>query len=91
MGRREPVDEVEEWGTQQLSCGVWELHFRLNPGGPDNSEYTTSLDRILEQGGLSDAWFAMYDEHTAARIIEQPVEHLALAMAAEQLSTWRSH
>jgi hypothetical protein len=70
-----------------MTAGVRELHFRLNPGRPDNSEHTTGLDRIVEQGGLSNACFAMHDQHAAATVVEQPIEHLALAFAPEQSSS----
>ena len=77
LGRREAVQEAQERGTQVLTSGVRELHLPLNPGRPDNSECTTGLYRVVKQGGLSDACFAMQDQDATAGVIEQPVEHLA--------------
>ena len=83
---REVLDEVKDRQAQLLDRGVRKLHFRLDPGRPDNPERSTGVDRVLEQGSLSDACFAMHDQHATARIIEQAVQRLALTFAPEQLS-----
>ena len=55
-----------------------------------------AADRVLEQGRLSDARLAVHRQHAAVavpRSLEQAVEHVALALPAEQLLPWgrRNH
>ena len=69
------------------SAANGELHLALDAGGAGDAEVRRRLDRVLEQGGLADARVAVHDQDAAvpaARGVQQPVEHLALALPAEQ-------
>jgi hypothetical protein len=60
----------------------------VDPEGAGDPKPPPSLDRVLEQGGVADARVAMQDEDAAlpaAHAVQQPVEHLKLAVPAEQL------
>jgi hypothetical protein len=39
---------------------------RLDPEGPGDLKLAPSLGRVLEQGGLADAGFALHHQHAAA-------------------------
>jgi hypothetical protein len=85
---RETVHKLEERGTQLLNRCERELHLGFDPGRPSGPKPARSLDRVVEQRGLADARFAMHHQHaaaSAAHAVNEPVEHLALAFAAEQL------
>ena len=87
LGLRETVHKVEERGTQLLNRRERELHLRLDPGRPGDPKLARSLDRVLEQRRLADARFAMHHQHAAApaaHAVQQSIEHLPLAFAAEQ-------
>ncbi len=54
------------------------------------------IDRVLEQRGLADAWLAVHHQHAAVAVprgLQQAVEHVALALPAEQCVPWgrRNH
>ena len=81
------LDELEDRRTELLERRVVELHLPLDARGPDDAEVLARLDRVLEQRGLADAGVAVHDEDgavTVPRGIQQPLEHLALALPAEQ-------
>jgi hypothetical protein len=87
LGLRQPLPDVEERRTQLLHRCERELHLSLDPDSPGDPELRSSLDRVLEQCGLADAGLAMHDQHAAtpgAHAVQQPVEHVALAFAAQQ-------
>ena len=65
LGLRETVDKVKERGTQLLNRCERELHLGFDPGRPGGPKPARSLDRVVEQGGLADARFAMHDQHAA--------------------------
>ena len=94
LGLREALHEREERGTQLLHRRERELHLRLDPERPGDPKPAPGLDRVLEQGGLADARFAMHHQHAAAPAadaVQQPVEHLALAFPTEQLPSGREN
>jgi hypothetical protein len=67
------------------------LHIRLDPDGPDHAKVLPGVGRVLEQRSLADPRFTVHDQEpaiTAARGLQEAVEHLALAFAAEQLRSW---
>ncbi len=69
-----------------------ELHLGFDPGGAEDPKPVRTIDRVFQQGGLADTAFAVEDQHAAARVargLQQSVESLTLARAAEQLSTRR--
>ena len=87
LGMWEACHKLEERRTQLLNRRERELHLRLHPGRPGNPKLAPSRGRVLEQGGLADARFAVHHHHPAtpaAHAIQQSVEHLALAFPAEQ-------
>ena len=84
---REAPHKLKERGAQLLNRRERELHLRLDPGRPRDPKPPPSLDRVLKQRGLADARVAMHHQHaatTAAHTVHQPVEHLPLALPAEQ-------
>jgi hypothetical protein len=87
LGLREALEKLDERGTELLNGRKWELHLRLDPGGPGDPKSSRSLDRVLERGGLANAGVATHDQHapvSAAHIVKQLVEHLELVLPAEQ-------
>lgn len=65
---------------------VGEFHLLLDPERSEGPELPSGLDRVLEQGRLADARLSVHQEDAAvpaARCLEEPVEHLALAVAPE--------
>jgi hypothetical protein len=91
LGLRETIQEVKELGTQLLKRRERELHLRIDARRPGDPKPARSLNCVLEQRGLSDARFAMHHQHNttpAARGVQQPVEYLALALPAEQPTSW---
>ena len=88
LGRREARHELEERSTELLSRGERELHLRLDSRHLRDPESAPSLGRVLEEGRLADAGFAMHHQYAAtaaARAVQESVEHPAFAFAAEQL------
>jgi hypothetical protein len=82
------LQKLGERGAQLLNRRERELHLRLDPGRRGDPKSARSLCRVLEEGGLADARFAMHHQHAAAHAahaVQQPVEHLAFAFPAEQL------
>ena len=87
LGLGQAVKKVEEGRAQLLSRGERDLHLCLDADRPGEPKRASSFRRILEQGGLADARFAVEHQHapaSAARAVQQSVEHLAFAFAAEQ-------
>ncbi len=85
---RETVEKIEKRGTQLLNRCERELHLRFDPGRPSDPKLARSLDRVLEQSRLADACFAVHHQHAAApaaHAVQEPIEHLALALPADQL------
>ena len=88
LGLRQAVQKVEERRAQLLSRGEGDLHLRVDADGPGEPERAGGLDRVLEQGGLADARFAMEHQHppaSAADAGQQPVQRLAFTPPTEQL------
>ena len=74
------------------SAAYGELHLAFDSGGAGDPELLRRLDRVLQQRGLADARLAVHHQDPAvpaARGLQQPVEHLALALPAEQLRSRR--
>ena len=79
------------------SAANGELHLAFDADGAGDAKLLPRLDRVLEQRGLADARLSVQHQDAAAAVargLEQPVEHLALALAAEQVlsrpaSRWR--
>ena len=66
---------------------VVELHLPFDARGPNDAKILARLDRVLEQRSLADAGVPMHDEHGAMTIprgTQEPLEHRALALPAEQ-------
>ena len=82
------LHELEARRAQLLQRREGELHLSLDPDRAGDAEVRRRLDRVLEQRGLADARLAVDHQHaavTVARGLEQPLEHVALALPAEQL------
>jgi len=71
------VQKVQEGRAKLLSRGERDLHLCLDADRPGEAKRASGLRRILEQGGLADARFAVEHQHapaSAARAVQQPVE-----------------
>jgi hypothetical protein len=67
-----------------------QLHLPLDPGRSDDAKLGRGLDRPVQQRGLADARLTVHHQDTAfaaARGSQHAVEHLPLALSAEQLAT----
>ena len=87
LGVGQTLDELEDRRAELLQRRVGELHLPLDARGPDDPKVLARLDRVLEQRGLADARLAVHHQHAAvavARGVQQPLEHRALALPAEQ-------
>jgi hypothetical protein len=70
-----------------LQRRVVKLHLPLDAGNPNDAEILARLDRVLEQRGLADAGVSVHHKDGAASVprgIQQPLEHRALALPAQQ-------
>ena len=82
------VEVVEARRAQLLQRGERELHLPLHPDGAGNAEVRACLRGVLEQGRLADARLAIHRQDAAMAVpcaLEDPVEHVALPLTAEQL------
>lgn len=71
-----------------------QLHLGLDPERSDDPKFGHGLGRVLEQGGLPHARFAMHHQHApapSARAGQQPVELPAFPFPTEQLPPWRGN
>ena len=76
------------------SAAYGELHLPLDADGAGDPELPPRLDRVLQQRGLADARLSVHHQDPAvpaARGLQQPFEHLALRLPAEQLRSRRPH
>jgi hypothetical protein len=74
-----------------LKRRVGQLHLALDSGCACDPELSRRLDCVPEQRRLANARLAADDQDSAvsaARGIQQPVEHLALPLPAKQLRSW---
>ena len=83
----ETLGELEDRRTELLQRRVVKLHLPLDAGSPNDAEILARLDRVLEQRGLADAGVSVHHKDGAASVprgIQQPLEHRALALPAQQ-------
>ena len=84
---RKTLDELQDRRAELLQRRVVELHLPLDARSPDDAKVLARLDRVLEQCGLADAGVAVHDEDgavTVPRGIQQPLEHRAFALPADE-------
>lgn len=94
LGIGKAVDELEDRRTEPLQRRVVELHLPLDTRSPNDAKILARLDRVLEQRGLADAGVSVHHEDgivTAPGGIQQPLEHRALALPANQLLSTSPH
>jgi hypothetical protein len=71
-----------------LKGRVRELHLALDTRGPQDAKLPPGLDRVLQQCRFAGTRLSIHDQDStvpAARGLQEPLEHLALALPAEQL------
>ena len=86
MGFWKVPHQPEERRAQLLNRRERELHLGFDPSSPADPKLAPGPGGVFQQGGLADARFAIYHQYIAlpaARAFQQPVEHLALALASE--------
>jgi hypothetical protein len=91
---REALGELQDGGAQLLQRRVGELHLPFDADGAGDLELPRRLDRVLQQRGLADARLSVHDQDPAVPApggLQQPSEHLALRLPAEQLRSRRPH
>ncbi len=84
---REAFEKLKQWRAEPLHRRIVELHLRLDACGPNNAKALRRLDRVLEQRGLAHAGVSVHHEDGVAavpRVLQQPLEHRALAFPANQ-------
>jgi hypothetical protein len=89
---REALGELQDRRAQLLQRRERELHLPLDPSGAGGPKLPPRLDRVLQQGGLADARLSVHHQDPAvpaAGGLQQPFEHLALTLPAEQQLPWR--
>ena len=87
LRRRQPPEAAQHRPAQLVQAGKGKLHFRLDPGRPDNLEARGTLGGVTQQRCLSYPWFAAQHQHRALpgpRIRQQPVQPCTLGAAARQ-------
>ena len=88
LGVGKSFAELQERRTERLQRSVVELHLSLDARGADQLKVLARVVRVFEQRSLADPGISVHHEHTAVSIacrLEQAVEHVALALAADQL------
>ena len=91
---RQTLAELEDRRTELLQRRVVELHLPLDARSPDDAKILARLDRVLEQCGLADAGVSVHHEDgavTVPRGTQQPLEHRALALPADEPPRLRAH
>jgi hypothetical protein len=81
------VDELEDRRAELVQRRVVEIELPFDARSPDDVKVFGGLDGVLEQRRLANAGVSVHHEDgavAAARGIQQPVEHRALALPAEQ-------
>ena len=84
---REPLEELEDRRAELLQRRVVELHISFDARGPNDAKTVARLDRVVEQRGLADAGVSVHDKYGAVAApggIQQPLEHRALTLPAQQ-------
>src|SRR5262249_18946302 len=87
LRRREALDQLEERRAELPQPPQGEPHPPLDSEGAGDPELSAGLGRIVQERGLADARLAVQHQRaavSAARGLQQPFEHLALTLPAEQ-------
>jgi hypothetical protein len=82
-----PGQPIEHWRAHLLQGGERELHLRLDADRAYDPEPRRRRDRVLQERGLAHPRLAPHHQHAAApcaRILQQAIQHLALAAPAEE-------
>ena len=90
VGKR--VEPFEEWRAQLMQSRERDLHLGLDAAGAHDAASRRTLDDVLQKGRLPDAGLPVQHEGAALaapRRVQQPVERVAFASAAEQTSLRR--
>ncbi len=83
----ETLAELEKRRTELLQRRVVELHLPLDARSANDAEVLARLDSGFEKRGLTDAGVSVDHQDTAVTVphgSQQPVEHRALALPAQQ-------
>ena len=81
------LGELENRRTELLERRIVELDLAIDPDSPNDAKVLTPLDRLVEERRLADSGLPIDDEDgpmTVPRRAQQPLEHRALALPAEQ-------
>src|SRR4051812_30392630 len=86
LGARQALEPIQHRRAQLLQAGERQLHLGLDSDGPHDSHPRCRVDRVLQQGGLTDPRLASHHQSpalTPTDRLEVPVERLTLTAPAE--------
>jgi hypothetical protein len=89
LGRRQPVEAIEERRAQLVQSGERQFHLGLDAGSSHHATARGVREAVVEKGRLADPGLAAEYEHAArpgSRIVDKSREHFTLG--ASVLQPW---